>query len=104
MFWTGVILSLIFFIDYKIGNDFSTVFTSLNGLKPWDYITIRRIEKSKSILKDTDLPIIEIADKCGYDNISYFNRMFKRITGFSPTEYRKSKRTINKINTGENIQ
>ena len=71
---------------------FSSVFTALNGLKPWDYITIKRIEKSKSILSETDVPVIEVALKCGYENISNFNRMFRRIVGMSPSEYRKIKK------------
>ncbi len=71
---------------------FSSVFTALNGLKPWDYITIKRIEKSKAVLSESDIPIIDVALKCGYENISNFNRMFRRIVGISPSEYRKQKR------------
>ena len=72
---------------------FSTVFTELNGLRPWDYITIKRIEKSKQILVESDIPIIDVAFKCGYENISNFNRMFRKIVGKSPSEYRKISKT-----------
>ena len=69
---------------------FSGVFTELNGLTTWDYITIRRIERSCDLLRTTDLPIIEVAERCGYSNLSNFNRMFLRIVGSSPSQYRKS--------------
>ena len=71
-------------------NYFSTLFTDLNGLSPWDYITIRRIELSKNLLRSSSLSVTEIADRCGYRNLSNFNRQFKRSVGCSPTEFRKS--------------
>ena len=69
---------------------FSSLFTSLNGLSPWEYITIRRIEKSKELLRNTTLPVISIASQCGFSNLSNFNRMFFRIAGVSPSIYRKN--------------
>lgn len=68
---------------------FTTVFSELNGLSTWNYITIRRIEKSCELLKTTDLSVIEIAERCGYSNLSNFNRMFLRIVGSSPRDYRR---------------
>ena len=69
---------------------FSSVFTELNGLTTWDYITIRRIERSCELLRRTDLTVIEVAENCGYGNLSNFNRMFLRIVGTSPSAYRKN--------------
>ena len=69
---------------------FSTVFSELNGLSTWNYITIRRIERSCELLKTTDLSILEIAERCGYSNLSNFNRMFLRIVGSAPREYRQA--------------
>ncbi|MBQ8818884.1 MAG: helix-turn-helix transcriptional regulator [Clostridia bacterium] len=68
---------------------FSSLFTSLNGLTPWEYITIRRIEKSKELLCNTNLSVLEISGTCGYENLSNFNRMFLRAVGTSPSQYRK---------------
>ncbi len=68
-------------------NYFSALFTELNGLSPWDYITIKRISKSKSLLMSGDLPVSEIASLSGYSNLSNFNRHFKRLVGTSPREY-----------------
>jgi AraC-like DNA-binding protein len=70
-------------------NYFSTLFTELNGLTTWDYITIRRIERSCELLLKTDLSVIDVAENCGYENLSNFNRMFLRIVGVSPSAYRR---------------
>lgn len=76
---------------------FSTLFKALNGLTPWEHITLRRIDKSVALLLSTDLSVLEIAGRCGYDNLSNFNRMFVRAMGTSPAAYRKKKRGENEI-------
>ncbi len=70
-------------------NYFCTLFKKLNGLSPWDYITIRRVEKSLEYIKNTDLTMLEIACLSGYNNTANFNRAFKKITGRIPSDYRK---------------
>ena len=55
---------------------------------PSEYLSSIRITESKRLLKDTDLPVGEIAQQCGYDNIYYFSNCFKRAVGMSPTQYR----------------
>ena len=71
-------------------NYFSTIFADLNGLSPWDYITIQRIEMSKNLLCSTSFSVTEIAERCGYRNLANFNRQFKRIVGCSPREFRSN--------------
>ncbi len=68
-------------------NYFSALFSSLNGLSPWDYIIIRRIELGKRLLCTSHISVTEVAYKCGYRNISNFNRHFKRLVGCTPKEY-----------------
>lgn len=68
---------------------FSALFKKLNGLSPWDYITIRRIEKSVELLKTTGDTVLEIACRCGYNSTANFNRAFKKITGRVPGDYRR---------------
>lgn len=70
-------------------NYFCTVFKKLNGLTPWDYITIRRVEKAAELLKSTNDNVLEIAINCGYNNTANFNRAFKKVTGRVPKDYRK---------------
>ena len=68
---------------------FSTVFKKLNGVTVWEYITNQRIEKAEYLLETTNIPIIEISENCGFNNISNFNRAFRKITGRTPRNYRK---------------
>lgn len=54
-----------------------------------EYITERRIDTAKSLLSETNDPVYVIGEKVGYDNYSYFCRVFKASTGISAIEYRK---------------
>ena len=54
-----------------------------------EYLNMCRIEKAKKMLHYTDMSVSEIAMYCGYNNITYFNRIFKNSIGTSPREYRK---------------
>ena len=67
---------------------FTTLFKKLNGVTPWEYLTARRIEKSYALLTRRDMNILEIANSCGFNNASNFNRAFRKVTGMTPSEYR----------------
>ena len=54
-----------------------------------DIINIKRIEKSKEMLANTTMSIDKIATKCGFENSSYFAKVFKKISDCLPSEYRK---------------
>ena len=54
-----------------------------------DYITTLRIDKSKELIRDTNLTLTQISYEVGYQNTSYFNRVFRKKTGISPSEYMK---------------
>lgn len=69
---------------------FSQVFKSINGFSAWDYIISCRISMAQQLLQTTDLSVLDIAAKCGFNNSANFNRQFKKITTVSPTEYRQS--------------
>ena len=53
------------------------------------YITHLRLEYAKQLLQDTDTPVTEIAMQSGYQNVSYFIRIFKKTYGVSPLKYKK---------------
>lgn len=53
------------------------------------YLLQLRINEAQKLLQETDLGISEIAYQVGFDNLSYFNRGFKNITGITPKEWRK---------------
>ena len=63
-------------------------FTHRFGLPPHRYLLTRRIERAKTLLRDTDLPIIEIAFETGWNSLGTFGRVFRDITGESPGELR----------------
>lgn len=73
---------------YISKNRLYTVFHDYFGLPVNDYITNRRISKAKEMLKTTKEPVYKIAEEAGFDNYTYFCKLFKRKTGFTPTKYR----------------
>ncbi|MEN8905688.1 MAG: AraC family transcriptional regulator [Clostridiales bacterium] len=70
-------------------NHFIKIFTKSIGKTPNNYLTDYRIQKAKELLAMTNLSIIEVSLKCGYDNIPYFSFLFKKKTSTSPSEFRK---------------
>ena len=72
---------------------FCSVFKKLNGLTPWEYVGLKRMELAKERLRHSDAPILDIAFDCGFNNISHFNRQFKRVTGLTPLEYKNRNAT-----------
>lgn len=68
----------------------SRFFKEMTGINIVDYINQYRIEKAVSLIKASDLSITDIALECGFDNIGYFNRVFKKQMGLTPTELRSS--------------
>lgn len=55
-----------------------------------DYVNLIRIGKVKSLLLTTNLRIYEIANICGFTDFNYFTKVFKKITGVTPTYYRNN--------------
>ncbi len=72
-------------------NKFIRDFKKNMKLSPMQYIISLRITNAKGYLENTNKNITEIASLVGYDNPLYFSRLFRKHTGFSPSEYRKPK-------------
>lgn len=68
---------------------FSRCFHDLAGMSFNDYCTHVRIKNARERLKLTSRPIQTIAYEVGYNDEKYFSRMFKKVTGVSPSEYRR---------------
>lgn len=69
---------------------FSKMFSQSLGMSFIKYVTKLRINQSKRLLETTNLTILDIATRCGYNNLSNFLSMFKNETNFSPLQYRKN--------------
>jgi transcriptional regulator GlxA family with amidase domain len=67
---------------------FARSFKAAFGLPPHRYLLTRRIERAKALLRDTELPVIDIAFQTGWESLGTFGRIFRDITGESPTELR----------------
>lgn len=67
---------------------FARSFKEAFGVPPLRYLLMRRIERAKALLRDTDQPIIDIALQTGWQSLGTFGRVFKDITGENPTELR----------------
>lgn len=70
-------------------NYFIRLFKEKTGTTPAKHITIQRIERAKTLLETTDLPISDIMHSLGFDDISHFSKLFKRYAGYSPRYYRE---------------
>jgi transcriptional regulator GlxA family with amidase domain len=67
---------------------FARSFKEAFGLPPHRYLLTRRIEKAKTLLRDTDLSITDIAFQTGWGSLGTFGRTFRDVTGESPGELR----------------
>lgn len=63
---------------------------SITGLGIGEYILKVRIDMARRYLSETGMTIAEISDKLGFSSQRYFSTAFKRATGLSPSEFRKS--------------
>ncbi len=69
---------------------FARRFTSVVGQPMFQYLTGARIQKAKELLKDTSLPVYEIASQLGYESDQSFVKAFKKIEGVTPRQYQKA--------------
>ena len=68
---------------------FCKMFKKATGLNFTDYLSRIRVEKAKNLLLNPNLRISEVAFAAGFQSLSHFNRVFRRIAGESPTRYRE---------------
>jgi AraC family transcriptional regulator len=77
-------------VDY-----FSRQFELHTGDRPINYIHEKRIERAQYLIVTTQLTFPQIAVKAGFENVYYFSKIFKKITGTSPGRYRKQLDQVN---------
>ena len=70
------------------------LFKDITGVSPQEYLLDYRIRRACSLLKETDLPVSDIARSVGYGDALYFSRLFKQKKGSPPSEYRKGQASL----------
>ncbi|HSC81820.1 MAG TPA: AraC family transcriptional regulator [Chitinolyticbacter sp.] len=68
---------------------FARAFKQAFGVPPHRYVLTRRIERATALLRETDLPITQIAFQTGWTSLGTFGRVFQDINGASPSEFRE---------------
>ena len=85
-------------LKYAVNKNYlSTRFHKEVGMTVTDYINLTRVRRSLKLLSGTGLSMPEIAERCGFSDANYFTRIFKKIHGTTPNEYRKSLQSVPKI-------
>lgn len=75
------------------------IFKDSIGFSIMEFVTIKRIEKSKDLLKSTKKKITEIASLVGIPNSQYFSTLFKKYTDMTPNQYRRISQITNNSNS-----
>lgn len=78
-------------ISHYSPRHFSRIFRETYHTTPLNYMLSLRINRACSLLKESRLPISDIAFQCGFSDNNYFSRIFKRRTGLTPKQFRASK-------------
>jgi YesN/AraC family two-component response regulator len=83
----SVVLADELHLDY---NYLSTLFSSVEGITLEHYIIKQKIERVKELLFYDELNMSEIADKLGYSSVQHLSSQFKKMTGYTPSQFKKS--------------
>ncbi len=67
----------------------SHIVRQVTGNSCKEYIKIEKMKYAKSLLETTDMPVGDIAEKCGFDSFAYFSKVYKSVYGVSPRNERK---------------
>lgn len=70
-------------------NYFSILFKKYTNRNFIDFVIHLRVEKARSLLLTTDLRIYEVAEGAGFNDVKYFSKLFKKLAGTSPAEFRE---------------
>jgi len=73
---------------------FARMFKDAFGVPPHRYLLTRRIERATALLRDSTLPILDIALQTGWNSLGTFGRTFRDITGESPGDFRARMRAM----------
>jgi AraC family transcriptional regulator len=66
------------------------VFKENTGMSPLQFVVRERITRAQQLIRETSRSLIEVALEVGYTSPSHFTKVFRRVTGVTPTEFRDS--------------
>lgn len=84
----STILSEALHLEY---NYLSSLFSSVEGVTLEHYIISQKIERAKELLFYDELNLTQIADRLGYSSVAHLSAQFKKVTGLTPSELKKSR-------------
>ncbi|HRE65683.1 MAG TPA: helix-turn-helix transcriptional regulator [Cyclobacteriaceae bacterium] len=87
-------------VDYNL---LSNLFSSVEGITLEQYIIRQKIERVKELIFYDELNFSEIADRLGYSSVAHLSAQFKKVTGFTPSELKKSRDIDQKRKPLDNI-
>lgn len=73
-------------------SQYNLLFRSITGYTPSQYVTKLRIGLACKLLADATLSVRDVTERCGYDDMFYFSRVFRKECGVSPSKYRRGER------------
>lgn len=85
------------YLSFVLGKDYSylsSLFSSSEKTTIEKYIMFQKAEKTKELLSEDELTLSEIAQKLGYGSTQLLSSQFKKITGMSPSEFKKSRENL----------
>jgi AraC-like DNA-binding protein len=81
-------------LEEKLHMDYhylTTLFSSVEGVTIEKYVILQRVEKVKELLAYDELSLSEIAYKLGYSSVQHLSQQFKKVTGFTPSQFKQLK-------------
>jgi AraC family transcriptional regulator len=70
---------------------FGELFRQSTGMSPARYVLIQRIERAKELLRNPILSVLDVAVQTGFSDQSHFTKVFRRIAGMTPSQYRRDR-------------
>jgi AraC-like DNA-binding protein len=76
-------------------NEFFKWFKEQFGITPLEYINRERIKLAKQILSDKENSVSSVGYQCGFTDVNYFVRLFKKAEGITPGAYKECMKALN---------
>ena len=76
-------------MEYLSVSRYRQLFTAIMGKSPSEYVAAQRIHRACELLAQGDIPLGRVAEMCGYSDRLYFQRVFKKLVGQTPGEYKR---------------